>query len=236
MAPYIRQFLAGRDFARGDMVARQMANFVYLIGDSESKRCVLVDPAWDVDGLLEIVDREGWELTGALATHYHPDHIGGDIFGIQIRGLVDLIGKRPVKVHVHEKEAEGVMQVTGLSKSDMEQRKSGDVLEIGNGVKLEFLHTPGHTPGSQCFLLDSVLVSGDTLFLDGCGRVDLPGGNLEEMYFSLTRVLGKLPDETILYPGHHYSAEAFARMGDVKQRNWVMRIKDLSDWKRMHSG
>lgn len=232
MGPQVRQLLAGRDFAKDDTIAGQMANFVYLIGDTGSKECVLVDPAWDIKGLLDIVDDEGWRLIGVLVTHYHPDHIGGDLFGFKIKGLVELISQRAVKVHVNEKEAAGVMKLTGLSKSDIELRKGGDALEVGDG-KIEFLHTPGHTPGSQCFLIDSLLVSGDTLFINGCGRVDLPGGDPEQMYYSLTRVLGTLPDETVLYPGHNYSAEPFAVMGEVKQRNYVMRVKDLSSWSRL---
>ena len=232
MRPYIRQLLAGRDFAKSDLIAAQMRNFVYLIGDADSRECVLVDPAWDVKGLLDVVENEGWRLTGALVTHYHPDHVGGEIFGFNIRGLAELISERPVKVYVNEKEAEGLLQVTGLSKSDLVLRRGGDALEVG-ATKIEFLHTPGHTPGSQCFLVDSLLVSGDTLFINGCGRVDLPGGDAKEMYHSLTQVLGKLPDQTILYPGHYYSEEPFAAMGEVKQKNYVMQIRDFSSWKSL---
>lgn len=232
MGTYVRQLLAGKDFAKGDMIAGQMANFVYLIADTESRKCVLVDPAWDTSGLLEVIDAEGLELTGALVTHYHPDHIGGDLLGFKIKGIVDLIGQRSIKVHVHEKEADGVLKLTGLSRSDIVLHQGGDILEVG-GTSIQFLHTPGHTPGSQCFLIDSRLVSGDTLFINGCGRVDLPGGDPEQMYYSLTRVLAKLADETVLYPGHNYSAEAFASMGQVKQSNYVMRVKDLTSWAQL---
>ena len=86
MSLYLRQLLAGRDFARSDVFASQMANFVYLIGDEEQRMCMVVDPAWDIRGILDVVDRDEMTLVGALVTHYHPDHIGGNIFGHDISG------------------------------------------------------------------------------------------------------------------------------------------------------
>jgi hydroxyacylglutathione hydrolase len=227
MAPNIQQLIAGRDFAKGDVIASQMANFVYIVADTESRQCVLVDPAWDVDGLLNIVDDQGLQLAGALVTHYHPDHVGGDLFGFKVKGIANLVAQRPVKVHVQQEEAQGVMKLTGLPRNDMVLHEGGDILQLG-GTTITFLHTPGHTPGSQCFLVNSSLVSGDTLFINGCGRVDLPGGNAEQMYHSLTQVLAKLPDDTILYPGHNYSDEPSAPMGKVKRENYVLRMKDFS--------
>ena len=97
---------------------------------------------------------------------------------------------------------------------------------------IEFLHTPGHTPGSQCFKVNNNLVSGDTLFVQGCGRVDLPGSNSEDMFHSL-RKLSSLPDETILYPGHHYSPQESETMEKVKEINSYLRIEELELWKRI---
>ena len=97
MGLYIRQLLAGRDFATADYFASQMANFVYLVGDEEERVCMAVDPAWDIPGIIEYADREGMRLTGALVTHYHPDHVGGNIFGHNIAGLADFIAARPVR-------------------------------------------------------------------------------------------------------------------------------------------
>jgi len=232
MAAYIKQLLAGRDFARSDIFAAQMANFIYLVGDSDTRECMVVDPAWDIDGILSAIDAEGMRLTGVLVTHYHPDHIGGEIFGFNISGLAELLAKRPVKIHVNQEEAEGVRQVTGVSASDQAPHKGGDRIQVG-GTTITLLHTPGHTPGSQCFLVDSKLVSGDTLFINGCGRVDLPGGNPEQMYHSLTQVLAKLPDETVVYPGHNYAAETQSTIGEEKAHNVYMRMKSGEDWRRM---
>lgn len=229
MGLYIRQLLAGRDFAKTDPFASQMANFVYLIGDDEQRVCMVVDPAWDIPGIVELIEGEGMRLAGALVTHYHPDHVGGDIFGHSIAGLAELLSLRPVKVHVNEAESAGVKQVTGLSVTDLERHVGGDEIPIGN-IKVKFLHTPGHTPGSQCFLAESTLVSGDTLFIGGCGRVDLPGGNPEQMYHSLTRVLARLPDDTLLFPGHNYAAKPTSTIGDQKRENHYLRISSLEDW------
>ena len=232
MGLYVRQLLAGRDFAINDYFAGQMANFIYLIGDDEEHVCMVVDPAWDIPGILQFIELEDMRLIGALVTHYHPDHIGGDIFGHSISGLAELSTICPVKVHVNYEESHGVKQVTGLSDSDLERHRGGDSISIGS-IDVKFLHTPGHTPGSQCFLAESALVSGDTLFIGGCGRVDLPGGNPDQMYHSLTQVLAKLPENTILYPGHNYAAKETSTIGDEKKQNYYMKTGSLTDWRRL---
>jgi glyoxylase-like metal-dependent hydrolase (beta-lactamase superfamily II) len=229
---YFRQLLAGRDFATTDRVAAGMQNFVYLIGDRTTRECVVVDPAWDVDGILAVVDEDGMTLTGALGTHYHPDHVGGSMFGFTVPGMATLLERRGVKLHVNEHEAEGVRMVTGLDESDLVRHAGGDTLEVG-GVEIRFVHTPGHTPGSQCFLVDGRLVSGDTLFVQGCGRVDLPGGDAEQMYESLTRRLAKLPEETVLYPGHDYGPRPTSTIGEQKRENYSMRVPSLDAWLAM---
>jgi hydroxyacylglutathione hydrolase len=234
MSLYVRQLLAGRDFATSNVFASQMANFVYLIGDTTQKVCMVVDPAWDIPGITEVAEREDMRLIGALVTHYHPDHIGGNIFGHNIAGLQDFIALHPVKVHVNEIESDGVKQVTGLSDSDLTKHRGGDDVSIGD-VSVRLLHTPGHTPGSQCFLAESALVAGDTLFVGGCGRVDLPGGNAEQMYHSLNQILGKLPEDTVLFPGHNYASKPVSTIGDEKKENYYLRIKSLDDWKSLMS-
>ncbi|GMV38988.1 MAG: MBL fold metallo-hydrolase [Myxococcales bacterium] len=209
-----------------------MSNFAYAIGSLSTRECVLVDPAWEVRALLDQLDEDGMTLTGALVTHYHPDHCGGSMYGFAAEGLPELMKLRPVPVHVNEHEAEGLRRVTGLSASDLTRRASGDRVVVG-GVELTFLHTPGHTPGSQCFLVGDRLVSGDTLFLQGCGRVDLPGGDAAAMYESLTQRLSALPDDTILYPGHLYSPEPHAPLRDVRRTNYALLVPTLKDWLRM---
>jgi glyoxylase-like metal-dependent hydrolase (beta-lactamase superfamily II) len=231
---YFRQLLAGRDFARDDPVARQMVNFVYLIGDRATGEAVAVDPAYAPGELIEILGRDGMTLTGVLVTHYHPDHVGGDLGGWSIPGVRELLDAPGVraKLHVQADEAWGTKRVTGCSDGDLVVHSSGDVLEIGD-IKITLVHTPGHTPGSQCFHVEGRLVSGDTLFLDGCGRTDLPGGDPEALYESLTQKLAVVPDDTVLYPGHLYSAEPFAPMGEVRRANFVFRPRTREQWMMM---
>lgn len=228
---YFRQLLAGRDFGAHNPVAAQMQNFVYLIGDADSRECLVVDPAWAVDDLLDIAAKDGFRITGALGTHYHPDHVGGTMFGFTVEGLPRLMAKNPCKVHVHRLEAEGVRKVTGLSASDLTEHDSGDKVRVGD-VEVELLHTPGHTPGSLCFRLKSALVAGDTLFLQGCGRVDLPGGDRDEMYRTLTQRLASLPADLVLYPGHAYGGE-HAPLGVVRTSNPYLSVPNLETWRRL---
>jgi glyoxylase-like metal-dependent hydrolase (beta-lactamase superfamily II) len=207
-----------------------MVNFTYLLGDRSTGEAVAIDPAYDIPGLLDVLAADDMRLVGALATHYHPDHVGGDMMGYQIAGVRELLTLNPVPVHVQADETPWVQRVTGAGLSDLVQHASGDVVEAG-GVRIELIHTPGHTPGSQCFLVDGrYLVSGDTLFLEGCGRTDLPGGDAAQLYESLTQKLAKVPDEAILFPGHLYSAEASAPMGETRRMNFVFKPRNVDEW------
>jgi glyoxylase-like metal-dependent hydrolase (beta-lactamase superfamily II) len=225
---YFRQLLSGRDFAVGDPVATQMVNFAYLIGDRETGEAVVVDPAYEVDELIELAGADGVRIVGALATHHHPDHVGGSMGGWSLQGVAELLGRGGGPVHVQRDEAEFVRKVTGASASDLVVHDGGDVVEVG-AVRIELLHTPGHTPGSQCFLVDGMLVAGDTLFIEGCGRTDFPGSDPAAMFDSLQR-LASLPDETVLYPGHRYSVPSSGTMAAIKEMNVVYRTADRERW------
>ena len=229
---YFRQLLAGRQVATTHPVAGQMANFMYLVGDPASRQAVVVDPAWDVDGLVDLAEADGYQLTGALVTHYHPDHVGGDLFGLSVEGLSRLLARASVPIYVNKHEADGLKVVTGVSDGDLRKVDGGDKLELGD-VEIRFLHTPGHTPGSQCFLIGDRLVAGDTLFVQGCGRVDLPGGDPDALYESLTQKLGKLPPSTVLYPGHHYGPTETSTIGAELEANTYLRVGSLEDWRRL---
>src|SRR5687767_15264372 len=146
--PYFRQLLAGRQVARSHPVAAQMANFMYLVGDQQTREALVVDPAWDVDSLLDVAEGDGYRVVGALVTHYHPDHVGGDLMGIPVEGLTRLLERTPVPIYVNKHEAHGLRVVTGVDASDLRQVDEGDTLQVGE-VEVRFLHTPGHTPGSQ---------------------------------------------------------------------------------------
>ncbi len=216
---YFRQMLSGRDFAVGDPFATQMVNFAYAIGDRSTGECLLVDPAWDVEGLISNVGDDGMTVTGVLATHYHADHVGGSIMGHDIEGVAALLGHLSCPVHVQAEEVEWMERTSGVGTDHLVAHAPGDVITVGE-VEIRLVHTPGHTPGSQCFLVDGRLVAGDTLFLDGCGRTDLPGSDPTAMAESL-RTFHRVDDEAVLYPGHRYSVASCATMGSVKQSNFV---------------
>lgn len=218
---YFRQLLSGRDFAATDQLASQMVNFVYAIGDRDSGECVLVDPAYSVRELVEVVGADDMTITGVLATHYHPDHVGGSMMGHTIEGISELLEIVDCSIHVQREEVEWVTKSTNVGADHLVAHESGDSLTVGS-VEITMLHTPGHTPGSQCFLVDGKLVAGDTLFLEGCGRTDLPGSDPELMVQSLRR-LAEVPDDTILYPGHQYSVASSAPMEVVKRTNFVFQ-------------
>jgi hydroxyacylglutathione hydrolase len=203
-----------------------MQNFVYLIGSTETRKVAVVDGAWGIDEILRIVAKDEVEITHALVTHTHPDHVGGRFAGMEIEGVTELLGKCKAKIVVHKAEAEFLK---GLSASDIVKTESGDRIDVG-GVEIQLLHTPGHTPGSQCFLIDNRIVSGDTLFIGSCGRVDLPGSDPEQMYYSLTQKLMALPDDTVLFPGHNYSDQPTSTIGQQKQNNPYFQFHSLKQF------
>lgn len=192
-----------------------MVNFVYLIGDLKTRECVVVDPAWEIDTILKAAATDNMTVVAGLATHYHYDHING---------AEELLSKIQGKIYIHKSEAP---YLKGM-KSELEKVDVGYRLKIGE-IEIEFLHTPGHTPGSQCFLVQEHLVSGDTLFINACGRCDLPGGNAEQLYESLQR-LKKLKDETLLLPGHHYADEPLSTIGKEKRKNPYCQISTVSEF------
>ena len=231
---YFRQLLSGRDFAANDMYAQQMRNFAYLIGDRDTGDCVVVDPAYAAEDLVDALEDDGMHLSGVLVTHHHPDHVGGSMMGFELKGLAELLERAHVPVHVNALEAEWVSRVTGIARSELTTHEHRDKVNVGE-VEIELLHTPGHTPGSQCFLLDGRLVAGDTLFLEGCGRTDFPGGNVDDMYRSL-QALAQVPGDPTVFPGHWYSVEPSASLSEVRRTNYVYRASNLDQWHMLMGG
>ena len=199
-----------------------MQNFVYLIGCPVKKEVAVIDPGWDSGKILAEAERDGMKITSILVSHAHFDHVNV---------LHELLAKTDAKVYLQKDEVEFLK----VPKMNLKPTSSGDQVRVGD-IEIECIHTPGHTPGSQCFHVDGKLVSGDTLFINACGRTDLPGGNSEEMYYSLTQRLARLPDETMLYPGHNYADRPTSTLKEERQNNPFLLHPSLDSFLMMIRG
>ena len=205
MPAYVRQLQLG-----------PMANFVYLLGAGGSKEVAIVDPAWDAPAIERALVQDGKEVSCVLLTHSHPDHVNA---------LGDVLERHPVPVYVQASELEvspWLREVTPLLRLAVpDERVSVGPLEV------TLLGTPGHTPGSQCLLAAGALLTGDTVFVNACGRVDLPRGSAEALFGSLKR-LSQLPGKTILYPGHDYGDVKVSSIARECERNPYFQFKELN--------
>lgn len=186
-----------------------MGNFIYLIGDKKTKECALVDPAWDVDAVLKDVAKDGMKVVAGILTHTHFDHANG---------VESLLKETGCKIYVNEHEAKYVKEF----KDHLVETKEGSKLKIGS-VEMVFLHTPGHTEGAQCILVEDKLVTGDTLFVGACGRCDLPGGDEKKIKQSLKR-LADLDGSLLVYPGHAYGEADFSTIANERRTNPYMQF------------
>lgn len=190
-----------------------MQNFVYLVGCPVTREAAVVDPGWDSGKIISEAQKDGMKITSIFVSHAHFDHVNV---------LHELLSETDAKVYLQKDEVEFLK----VPKMNLKPTASGDKVRIGE-VEIECIHTPGHTPGSQCFYIGNKLISGDTLFIKACGRTDLPGGDPEKMYLSLTQRLMRLPDETILYPGHNYSDRPTSTLKSEKEQNPFLLCQSL---------
>lgn len=196
-----------------------MQNFVYLIGDPASREAAVVDPGWEVPRILRVAAEDGYRLTKAFVTHHHFDHV---------MGLEELLKTADLPVYVHRDDAPFLK----VRRSSLKPVAGGETVSVGR-LPLTLIHTPGHTPGSQCLLVNGRLLSGDTLFIRACGRCDLPGGDPALLYDSLMNKLKPLDDATILYPGHHYAQMPTSTMGDERRANPFLQPLTVQDFLRL---
>lgn len=193
-----------------------MQNFIYFIGDASSKEIAVVDPAWDVDYLRSQAQKKGYKITNIFLTHGHSDHVNG---------LNALLATHDVPVYISKHEAPFYTPKCKNLKKVEDREK----LKVGT-IEFECLHTPGHSPGCQCFKYENIMISGDTIFVDGCGRCDLPGSDPKLMYKSLYNVIKALPDPTVIYPGHNYGPTPFATIASQKKTNPYLKAESLEDF------
>jgi hydroxyacylglutathione hydrolase len=209
-AIYLRQLLLG-----------PMENFVYLVGAKGAKEVAVVDPAWDVPAIERAAQEDGKSIACAVLSHCHGDHTNG---------VPELLARHDIPVYAQKKELEFSSELRQIGDA-VKGLAPGDEIGVGP-LAIKALHTPGHTPGSQCFYCGGSLVSGDTLFIKACGRCDLRGGDPEAMYHSLSQVLMKLPDETRLFPGHDYAEVPVSTIADEKRSNPYLHLPDLASFVR----
>lgn len=199
-----------------------MENFVYLVGSKTTREVFIVDPAWQVDTILRAAKEEDVKIKGALVSHYHFDHTNG---------IEELLQAVDVPIYVNKKDA----PYMEYSSDNIKEVDNNFKVKVGE-IEVEMIHTPGHTPGSQCFHVQNRLISGDTLFINACGRCDLPGGDAKDMYASLTQKLMKFDDATILLPGHNYADKPTTTMGEQKKTNPYLMCDSLDNFLHFRMG
>jgi len=246
----LEQLLCGRDYGLADQITDplmkmvlgfgvQMKNFSYVIGEKSSKECVLVDPAWDPSGILDRVNKLGLKIVGIILTHGHFDHCGGEppppfnAFGILVPGVKEILKSTPVKVYGHTDEIPLLVTTTHLAKKDFSPVDEKTTLKVGRTIELKFLHTPGHTDGSMCIMIEDGkhLFTGDTLFPGSCGRMDLCKNGPLRMWSSLQK-LSKLPVEYTVWPGHAYGPNKTSIRKEIAQG--LLKKTSKEEWMKEH--
>jgi len=191
-------------------------NFSYVIYCPINKKAAIVDPGFDATKTLQFIKSNKLTLEYILITHYHSDHSSDSK---RVKSLFP-----QAKIVSSEVDGEKLTIKPDIVVSDKSQLKIGEIV-------VDFLVTPGHTPGGICIIVDNeALLTGDTLFIGDCGRTDLPGGNLAQMYTSLHEKIMILPDEMIVYPGHDYGEKPFDSLGNQKRTNKTLKAKTLKEF------
>jgi len=197
-----------------------MQNFVYLLGDPKTREAAVIDPAWDVAKILAQARQDELTIKHLIVTHNHFDHING---------IATLLEQTDAMVHAHRDDAEEL--AVEVAPSSMHLVGGGEIVKVGQ-VPVTLVHTPGHTPGSQCVHVHDRLLTGDTLFIRACGRTDLPGGDPAELYRSLA-TLKKMDDHTYVLPGHNYADQPTSTLAQEKRENPFLQFQALEEFLRM---
>lgn len=210
-----------------DLILRQMEvgpmkNFIYFIGDAASKEIAVVDPAWDVDHLCSEAGKKNYKITSIFLTHGHMDHVNG---------LKDILARHDVPAYISKYES-GFYKPKHKNIVEVEDHQK---LKVGS-IEFECIRTPGHSQGCQCFKYGDVLIAGDAIFIDGCGRCDLPGSDPRQMYHSLYKVIMKMPDSTLIYPGHDYGPVPHATLAEQKKTNPYLSCRSEEEFLQQRMG
>ena len=180
-----------------------MQNFTYVLEDEETSEAIVIDPSWDLQDVLQIIERNNLKIKYIVNTHYHFDHTIGN----------ETISKTTGAKIIQHKDSTLKHDITV---------SNGDKIKFGNS-ELTVFHTPGHSKDSICLVGNGKIFSGDTLFVGNCGRIDLPGGSARELYHSLFDVISKMDDTLELYTGHNYGQSPISTIGKEKKTNFVLQ-------------
>lgn len=202
-----------------------MKNFVYLVGHSDSNDVLIVDPAWDAVAIRTEVERAGKAISGVVLTHHHHDHVNA---------LAQLLNDVDVPVYAQRTEIDFAESLRDYA-DNLKPVGAGDRVALGASAAV-MVHTPGHTPGSHCLLFEGALFSGDTLFVDACGRCDFAGSDPARMFESLHHTLGKLPATTVLYPGHDYGEVPVSSLQRERSLNPYFSVTTAEAFVAMRNG
>jgi hydroxyacylglutathione hydrolase len=195
----------------------QMANFTYIVADEENGEAAIIDPSWDLDKIFQTLKKNNWRAKYIINTHTHFDHVIGN------EQVAELTAAKIVQHKNSQLEKD-------IAVSD------GDTIEIGH-IRLRVLYTPGHSKDSICLILDDqFILTGDTLFVGNCGRVDLPGSDAKEMYDSLFNRLAKLDENLVVYPGHNYGPTSMSTIGHEKKTNYVLQPRSKQEFFQLLTG
>ena len=186
-------------------------NFSYILADDTTKEAAVVDSSYNAGEITRILRAEDLKLKYIINTHGHSDHTAGN------EELRSTFGARIVAYK--------------LSRINSDVKVAdGDVILVGS-IPVKVIYTPGHTPDSICLLVDNQkLLTGDTLFVGECGRTDLPGGNSQNLYYSLFRRILKLNNDVEVYPGHDYGSKPFSTIGEEKRSNYTLEPRSLAEF------
>ena len=176
----------------------QMANFTYILTDENSGESAVIDPSWELEKIFAILEKNGWKVKYIINTHTHFDHILGNEQVAAVTGA---------KIIQHKDSTE----TYDIPVED------GQIIQVGK-IMIRIVHTPGHSKDSMSLVVNNELVlTGDTLFVGNCGRVDLPGSDASEMYDSLFEKIAKLEESLVVYPGHDYGSKKTSTIGEEKR-------------------
>jgi glyoxylase-like metal-dependent hydrolase (beta-lactamase superfamily II) len=202
-----------------------LQNFCEILACSDTREAAVVDPAWEVDRLLREARALDLRITQVLITHGHHDHVEGIAEMVQHTGASIVVNAREIDRVRH------VLKGSAVEGAHIKTVADRDLVPIGRRG-LRALETPGHTVGGTCFLADGYVVTGDVLFVGGCGRTDFPGGDTAQLWKSLQR-LAALSEETRVYPGHNYGSTPTSTMGRELLENPYLRCASFEEFRTL---